>query len=259
MDLTLYERLKLELSTEKPYFPNEMRTLFILSLEDGIASGLAVAYQFVKYINPDIEIRIHASDGQQMKRGEVLLSLIGMSHQTFNLAKILVRLISRMSGIATLARHYVDHLSPTKVLDAHFYTPGIKSIEKDALFHGGVLDLEFRYVSKEEINLLGGLQSAYQQLKDEGAVLCYEIVNLADFYDVLRLNLEIDYLMLTGFNDDQLKQIKEDNDGLILIVQGMFQPTKLAYLQSLNFPYIETSFLTKAARNLEIVYAFESL
>lgn len=257
MDLTFYERLKLELSEEKPFFLNEMKTLFIVSLEDGIASGLETAYQFVKYINPDIEIRLHKADGFSMKRGDVLLSLIGMSHQTFALAKIIVRIISRMSGIATLANHYVNKLSPSKVLDAHFYTPGIKSIEKQALLHGGVIDLEFRYVSKEEIKLLGGLEQAYHKLKDEEVILCYEIVNLTDFYDILRLDLNINYLMLTGFNDDQLKQIKEDNTDLTLIVQGVFPPSKLEYLQSLNFPYIETSFLTKASRNLEIIYAFE--
>lgn len=257
MDLTFYERLKLELSTEKPYFQNEMRSLFIVSLETGVASGIEVAYQFVKFINPEIEIRIHKVDGALMKPGDVLLSLIGMSHQTFNMAKLLVRLISRMSGIATFAKYYVEQLAPTKILDAHFYTPGIKHIEKQALSHGGVMDLDFRYVSKEEIKLLGGLKSAYDKLADETIILCYEITSLADFYDVIRLNLNIHYLMLTGFNIDQLKQIKDDNEDLVLIVQGNYRPDQLETLKQLEFPYLETSFLTKAARNLDIIYLFE--
>lgn len=257
MDLLFYERLKQELTQEKYAFKNELKTLYIVSLEDGTASGIDIAYGFIKHINMEIEVRTHKLDGQAMKRGDILLSLLGMNHETLPVARLLVRLISRMSGIATLAKHYVTVLYPTQVLDAHFYTPGIKTYEKDALMHGGVVGVDFRLVSKEEIYLLGGLKDAYEVLKKEERVLCYEITTLKEFYDILDENLDIHYVMVTNFNDDQLRQIHAEHSKLTLIPHGLFKPDKLEFLKRLEFKYIETSFLTKAARSLEISYAFE--
>lgn len=255
MNISFYERLKSEISLEKPVMLNEMKSVYILTLEDGIVSGLEEAYNFIQFVDADLEVRAHKIDGKEMKRGEVLLSIVGMTHKTFKLAKVLMRLISRMSGVATISHYYKEHLAPTELLDAHFYTPGLKEIEKVALSHGGVSELDFKLISKEEIHGLGGLKKAYEKMHLIEDVFCYEITDLRDFYDAQELNIH--FLMLTGFNFDALRRMSLDNQkDITLIPQGIYQPSQLESLQTLGFKYLETSILTKAARSIELAMTF---
>jgi nicotinate-nucleotide pyrophosphorylase (carboxylating) len=256
MNITLYERLISEITTEKLLIANEIKTLYIVSLEDGVVSGLEESAQLLSYYNTDLVARLHKQDGDLMRRGDVLLSVIGYTHETIKLGRLITRLISRMSGIATLTKQYVDKLAPTILLDPHYYTPGLKALEKQALIDGGASDLNFRLVSKEEINILGGFIKAYEKVNDTEDVLCYEIIDHLDFDEIKLRGLDVSYIMLTNFNKDALRFIIERREKLTLIPQGLYPLTSLDEIKLLGYRYLQTPLVIKAARSLELMMTF---
>ena len=62
MNITLYERLISEITTEKPLIANEIKTLYIVSLEDGVVSGLEESAQLLSYYNTDLVARLHKQE-----------------------------------------------------------------------------------------------------------------------------------------------------------------------------------------------------
>ncbi len=256
MNITLYERLISEITTEKPLIVNEIKTLYIVALEDGVVSGLEDASQLITYYNSQLVPRLHKQDGDLMRRGDILLSLNGYTHDTLKIGRILTRLIGRMSGIATLTKQYVDKLAPTILLDPHYYTPGLKVVEKKALRDGGASDLNFRLVTKEEIHILGGFLNAYQKINDSDDTLCYEIIDHLDFEEIRNKGLDVSYIMLTNFNKDALRFIMEKREKLTLIPQGLYTLQNLDDVKQLGYRYLQTPLVTKAARSLELMMTF---
>ena len=50
---------------------NEIKTLYIVALEDGVVSGLEDASQLITYYNSQLVPRLHKQDGDLMRRGDI--------------------------------------------------------------------------------------------------------------------------------------------------------------------------------------------
>ncbi|HET8901934.1 MAG TPA: carboxylating nicotinate-nucleotide diphosphorylase [Holophagaceae bacterium] len=104
-----------------------------------VLSGLPIAAELVHIVAPSIGVAPMAKDGDRVAPGTDVLVLKGSSHAILLAERVMLNLLQRMSGTATLTRAFVDAVAGTKarVLDTRKTTPGLKLLEKYAVRCGG--------------------------------------------------------------------------------------------------------------------------
>jgi len=91
-------------------------------------------------VDPSLEVALEAVDGARAVRGDVLWSVRGNARAILMGERTALNFVQRLSGIATLARRFMDALPPgsrTKVTDTRKTTPGLRVLERYAVRTGG--------------------------------------------------------------------------------------------------------------------------
>ncbi len=111
----------------------------LVAKEDFVLAGISVAQRVFQLLSPDIAFENLISDGQPVKRGEVLAWLKGEAADLLQGERVALNLLQRMSGVATLTSAFVREVEGTRavVVDTRKTTPGLRVMEKYAVRMGG--------------------------------------------------------------------------------------------------------------------------
>ncbi len=111
----------------------------VMAKADLVVAGLPVAVEVLKLVDPAVEIFAVAQDGDRVEKGAEVLRLTGRAHALLMGERVMLNLLQRMSGTATLTRAFVDAVAGTqaRILDTRKTTPGLKLLEKYAVRCGG--------------------------------------------------------------------------------------------------------------------------
>jgi len=79
------------------------------------------------------------NDGTPVSPGDIAFVVSGKVQSILQTERLVLNIMQRMSGIATITREYVKQLEGTsaKVLDTRKTTPGMRMLEKQAVRMGG--------------------------------------------------------------------------------------------------------------------------
>ncbi len=104
-----------------------------------VLAGIPYVDAVISYISKDYELRTHRNEGEHLQRGDIVAELEGYTRDLLRAERIVLNLMQRLSGIATLTREYVQRVSdlPVKVVDTRKTTPGMRAMEKYAVRIGG--------------------------------------------------------------------------------------------------------------------------
>lgn len=104
-----------------------------------VLAGLPVAAELARLVDPDLGVALMAKDGDRVAPGTDVLVFKGSSHAILLVERVMLNLLQRLSGTATLTRAFVDAVQGTKarILDTRKTTPGLKLLEKYAVRCGG--------------------------------------------------------------------------------------------------------------------------
>ena len=112
-------------------------------------------------------------DGVKVKKGASIAVIRGNARMLLSTERVILNLLQRMSGIATLTSEFVKAVAGTgtKVLDTRKTIPGLRALDKYAVCCGGGvnhrLDLEDGILIKNNhISMGGGLASALAHAKE---------------------------------------------------------------------------------------------
>lgn len=111
----------------------------LVAREAGIVAGLAAAAVALDELDVAVAWTPVASDGQAVAKGDLLAQLSGPVRQMLTAERLLLNLVGRLSGVATLTRRFVDavHGTPARIYDTRKTTPGWRRLEKYAVRCGG--------------------------------------------------------------------------------------------------------------------------
>ena len=103
--------------------------------EDGIIAGVEVALAVFKKLDPDLIVKVYIKDGEHVKQGDIAFIVEGKVQSILQAERLVLNIMQRMSGIATVTNRYVKQLegTNTKVLDTRKTTPGMRMLEKQAV------------------------------------------------------------------------------------------------------------------------------
>ena len=124
---------------------DRMATARIVAREPAIVAGIETAAEVFRRVDPRLEITISKSDGARICEGELALEIRGAARSILTAERVALNFLQRLSGIATLTRHFVDAIagSGAKILDTRKTTPGLRALEKAAVAAGGGVNHRF--------------------------------------------------------------------------------------------------------------------
>ena len=111
----------------------------LLIKEEGILAGVRIAHEIFHRFDPTLEVETFINDGAHVKPGDVAMIVTGKIRSLLQTERLMLNVMQRMSGIATMTAAYVERLKGThaRVLDTRKTTPGMRMLEKEAVKIGG--------------------------------------------------------------------------------------------------------------------------
>jgi nicotinate-nucleotide pyrophosphorylase (carboxylating) len=153
-------------------------------------------------------------DGVRVKKGQAIAVIRHNARVILACERVILNLLQRMSGIATLTRQYVDAIAGTKakVLDTRKTIPGLRVLDKYSVRCGGGenhrLDLSDGILIKNNhISLGGGIEKVLaraHELRSPGQTIDIEVRT----FDELRTALDhgAESLLLDNMSPAEIKK-----------------------------------------------------
>lgn len=184
----------------------------LLIKEDGILAGVEVAKRVFARFDPEMKVEVLIGDGAHVRKGDIAMVVSGKVRSLLQTERLMLNIMQRMSGIATMTNKYVERLKGTNthVLDTRKTTPGMRILEKQAVKIGGGMNhriglFDMILLKDNHIDFAGGIANAinrcHEYLREKGLDLKIEI-EVRNF-DELRQAMEcggINRIMLDNFS-----------------------------------------------------------
>ena len=184
----------------------------LLIKEEGILAGVEIAKEVFRRFDPEMKVEVLMQDGTRVKPGDVAMIVTGRVQSLLQTERLMLNIMQRMSGIATMTHKYVERLKGTKtrVLDTRKTTPGMRMLEKAAVKIGGGVNhriglFDMILLKDNHVDFAGGIANAINRchayLKEKGKDLKIEIEvrNLDELQQVLDMG-GVDRIMLDNFS-----------------------------------------------------------
>ncbi len=186
----------------------------LLIKESGILAGIEVAKEVFRRFDPTMKVEVFMPDGTAVKPGDVPMMVEGRVQSLLQTERLMLNILQRMSGIATVTHRYVERLegTGTQVLDTRKTTPGMRILEKMAVKIGGGANhriglFDMILLKDNHVDFAGGIEKAItrarEYCKEKGKDLKIEIEvrNLDELQQVLNVG-GVDRVMFDNFSPE---------------------------------------------------------
>ncbi|MDY6438932.1 MAG: carboxylating nicotinate-nucleotide diphosphorylase [Prevotella sp.] len=184
----------------------------LLIKEEGILAGVEVAKKVFARFDPTMQVEVLMGDGSKVKPGDIAMVVTGKVRSLLQTERLMLNIMQRMSGIATMTNLYVERLqgTGTRVLDTRKTTPGLRMLEKQAVKIGGGTNhriglFDMILLKDNHVDFAGGITKAIDRchayLEEKGLKLKIEIEvrNFDELNEVLNHG-GVDRIMLDNFS-----------------------------------------------------------
>lgn len=179
--------------------PADNRSQAHLLVKDaGMVAGIALAEFIFKKLDPESKFEKHLNDGDHASYGSIAFTVEANTRALLLAERVTLNLLQRLSGIATLANHFLFEVEdlPVKILDTRKTTPLLRFLEKWAVKLGGCHNYrdnlsDWFMIKDNHIKACGGVKEAiekvakYQQTNGTNLGVTIEVKNLMELADVL--------------------------------------------------------------------------
>lgn len=128
--------------------PNQTAAATIIAKQDCILSGLGCVSRILDVFasldgtvtsHPEVISHREIFDGVRLHKGQSIAVVLHNARVVLSCERVILNIMQRMSGIATLTRKYVDAVAGTNatILDTRKTAPGLRLLDKYAVRCGG--------------------------------------------------------------------------------------------------------------------------
>ena len=197
----------------------------LLIKEDGILAGVEVAKKVFARFDNTMKVEVLIEDGSPVKRCDIAMVVTGKVRSLLQTERLMLNIMQRMSGIATMTHRYVERLDGTKthILDTRKTTPGMRMLEKQAVKIGGGMNhriglFDMILLKDNHVDFAGGITNAIDRchayLKENKHDLKIEIEvrNFDELNQVLKHG-GVNRIMLDNFSVADTKKAVDTING----------------------------------------------
>ncbi len=193
----------------------------LLIKEEGILAGMRIAKEIFHRFDSTMQVEQLMEDGAHVKPGDVPMIVTGKVRSLLQTERLMLNVMQRMSGIATMTNKYVERLkgTNTRVLDTRKTTPGMRMLEKEAVKIGGGCNhriglFDMILLKDNHIDFAGGIANALDRCaayqKEKGLNLKVEIeCRSFDEINQVMAHDGADRIMLDNFSVEDTKKAVE--------------------------------------------------
>lgn len=239
----------------------------LLIKEAGILAGIRIAKEIFHRFDPSMQVEVLLEDGARVRPGDIAMVVTGKVRSLLQTERLMLNVMQRMSGIATMTDRYVERLkgTRTRVLDTRKTTPGMRMLEKEAVKIGGGVNhriglFDMILLKDNHVDFSGGIANALERcqtyLREKGLSLKVEI-EVRNF-DEIRQVLEhggADRIMLDNFSVEDTRKAVEMIGGRVETESsgGITFDTIRDYAEC-GVDYVSVGALTHSVKGLDMSF-----
>lgn len=244
---------------------NAQRKARLLVKENGILAGVNMAVEIFRLADPELHVELTIADGTRVRPGDIAFTVEGKARSILSTERLVLNVMQRMSGIASVTREVVDAISHTKarVLDTRKTTPGLRYLEKMAVRIGGGVNHRFGLydmimLKDNHIDYAGGIPQAMERvrnyLQENNLRIPVEIE--ARNMDEVRMALDqegVTRIMLDNFDPPELKvAVDFINRRVETEASGGITPDRVVAYAETGVDFISMGALTHSVKSLDL-------
>ncbi|MFK7827802.1 MAG: carboxylating nicotinate-nucleotide diphosphorylase [Oligoflexales bacterium] len=228
----------------------------IVAKQDCVVAGSDIANMVFKRVNEQLDVRILRLDGERVRAKEVLLEIRGEARSILKAERVALNFFSRMCGIASSTRRYVDRLEAysTQLLDTRKTTPGLRIIEKAATAIGGARNhrlclTDGVLIKENHIRAAGSISLAVNRLLESlppTLKIEVETSNLAEVHEALESGADL--IMLDNMSVSEMALAVRTARGRVLLeASGNVTIDNVEEIAKTGVDFISTSSILHSA------------
>jgi len=245
-------------------FPMHERTTGkVLAKADGVVAGTDLIEITYKLLHDDIKVTLHVKDGESVLAGQLLAEVEGPVQVLLSGERVMLNLLQRMSGIATLTSKAVKTLNDEKIklVDTRKTMPGLRLFDKYAVTCGGGANHRFGLydavmLKDNHIAYAGSIKNAVDSLRDKlGHMVKIEVETENKDQVLQAIEAGADVIMFDNRTPDEIKEfVKLVPETIVTEASGGITLDNLASFQNCGVNVISLGCLTHSAKALDISF-----
>lgn len=239
----------------------------LLIKEEGILAGVELAKKVFDRFDTTMEVEVLIQDGSHVKPGDIAMVVTGKTQSLLQTERLMLNIMQRMSGIATMTNRYVERIAGTgaHVLDTRKTTPGLRMLEKQAVKIGGGMNhriglFDMILLKDNHVDFAGGIANAinrchaYLQEKQLDIKIEIEVRNFDELQQVLACG-RVNRIMLDNFTvSDTRKAVELINHRYEVESSGNITLDTIRDYAEQGVDYISVGALTHSVKGLDMSF-----
>ena len=246
--------------------PADLRgSAVVFGREPFVLSGSKPFGRIFELLDSEITIDCPFQDGERVEPGVTVFRLQGKVRSILSAERTALNFVQRLCGIATLTRKMVDAMAGTgcKLLDTRKTTPLWRSLEKEAVLHGGGKNHRFGLaggvlIKDNHIAATGSLKESVR-LARQGAPHTFRIEVEAENIEQVDEAIEAgaDVVLLDNFTPDKLKEAVAVAKGRVLLeASGGVNLNTVRAIAETGVDFVSCGAITHSAKAIDLTLEF---
>ncbi|MDW7679074.1 MAG: carboxylating nicotinate-nucleotide diphosphorylase [bacterium] len=242
---------------------DESATAKIIAKQDGVFAGGFVLPLVFKSCDPTVKVVVKATEGERLTKKQVVATIFGPIKSILIGERTALNFISRISGISTLSRNYVDLVKEygVTILDTRKTIPGWRYLDKYAVVVGGGSNhriglFDMVLIKENHITAAGGIDRAVNCCKKFltsnkiEAKIEIETQNLNDVKQAIAA--KVDRIMLDNMDLNMIEQaVRIVNKRIETEISGGINVDNLKKVAATGVDYISIGRLTHSVAGFD--------
>lgn len=240
----------------------------LLVKEQGILAGVEMAQKIFNRFDTGLQMRVFIGDGASVRPGDIAFEVEGKIQSLLQTERLMLNIMQRMSGIATITHRYMSELEglKAKVLDTRKTTPGMRVLEKEAVRIGGGENhrmglFDMILLKDNHVDFAGGIEKAILKAnqyivekRKTGMKIEIEVRNFDELRQVLAVG-HVNRIMLDNFTPEDTRVAVEMIGGQFEIESsGGITLENLRRYGECGVDYISVGALTHSVKCLDMSF-----
>jgi len=254
-----------DITGEATISPSSYGGAGIIAEEEGILAGIEVAKEVFRLVSSGgVKFSCELKDKAILTKGKSILILETDTLSILEGERVALNFLSRLSGIATLTKKYVDLASPfgVKIFDTRKTTPNLRLLEKYAVRIGGGFNHRFALdsgilIKDNHIEICGGVKKAVEKARQKVSSFLkieVEVSNLSELRETIEAG--IDAIMLDNMKVEEIKEavklIREKSKEILIEASGGVTLENITDIASTGIDLVSVGRLTHSVKSLDM-------
>lgn len=229
------------------------------AVEPIVVSGLKVVSAILSELASDFKLNIMVADGESLLPGQTLLEISADAHAILMAERTILNFLRHLCAVSTQTASCVKAAGKMKILDTRKTMPGLRHLEKYAVYCGGGVNhrlglYDAIMVKDNHVDLCGGMQNALSRLPlKPGLPVIVEIRSLEELAIAKKFSDRIDRVLLDNMSNDLLRHCVTACEGFFdTEASGNITLDRIPGIAKTGVQYASVGGITHSAGNVDL-------